>query len=111
MAGRRIEDGADAQRCLDAAEASGLTRRDWAVANGVDARSLNLWRLNLKRRAAREQPEVRFVELVPSSLSVSSQARRGRYLLHVGRVSIEVDDGFDVVGLTRLLQVVSVCSA
>jgi len=110
MAGRRIEDGADAQRCLDAAEASGLTRRDWAVANGVDARSLNLWRLHLKRRTAREQPEVRFVELVPS-LSVNSQARIGRYLLHVGRVSIEVDDGFDAAGLTRLLQVVSACSA
>ena len=110
MAGRRIEDGEDAQRCLNAAEASGLTRRDWAVANGVDARSLNLWRLNLKRRATRERPDVRFVELVPSLPSIA-RTRAGRYLLHVGKVSIEVDDGFDAAGLTRLLQVVSACSA
>ena len=98
MPGRRIEDGEDARRCLEAAEASGLTRRDWAVANGVDARSLNLWRLHLQRRAARAQPDVRFVELVPTQL-VNSQRRPGRYLLHVGRISIELDDGFDAVGL------------
>ncbi len=66
MAGRKIRDHADARVALREAEASGLTRVDWAREAGVDARSLNMWRLNLARPAEPrdEAPALRLVELV-----------------------------------------------
>jgi len=106
MAGRRVDGEGEAQRCLAAVAASGLTLRNWAVAQGIDARSLNMWRVVLKRRPEKPVKLLRFVELVPT------EARRkpARYLLHVGGVTIEVDDSFDEHRLQRLLQVVATCS-
>lgn len=65
MAGRKVVDASDAQSCLAAAAASGLSGRDWAHQNGVDARSLHAWRMILgRKRAGVGAPVVRLVELV-----------------------------------------------
>jgi len=106
MPGRKIVDAQDARRCLEAAAASGLTRRDWAVASGIDARSLNMWRLVLRRGSAPTQTaDTRFVELV----AVDAPPRPARFVIRVGAASIEVDEAFDQHALHRLLQVVSSC--
>ena len=52
MAGRKIRDEADAHRCLRAAGSAGGSDVEWANAHGVDARSLQAWRMNLGRRGA-----------------------------------------------------------
>mgnify|MGYP006899579793 FL=1 len=99
---RKIRDAADARRCLEAAATSGLDRVEWARRHGVDARSLNAWRVNLSRRA--EVKPLRLVELVaPPGQSA------GRYVLHVGELSIELDDAFREDTLERLLRVVAGC--
>ena len=66
MPGRKIADETDAHACLEAAMRSGLARAEWARAHGVDARSLNAWRLNLERRSAEaaKPSELRLFELV-----------------------------------------------
>ncbi len=54
MPGRKIAGETDAYARLEAAMRSGLSRATWARARGVDARSLNAWRLNLARRSVRD---------------------------------------------------------
>jgi hypothetical protein len=49
MAGRRITDRDEAEACLASVASSGLDRATWARREGIDARSLNAWRLNLER--------------------------------------------------------------
>ena len=102
MAGRKIRDAAEARSLLASAERSGLERSEWARQHGIDGRSLQAWRLNLARQ---EQPKVRFVELV-SATPVMVPAR---YVVHVGGLSVEVDDRFDEATLRRLLSVVASC--
>jgi hypothetical protein len=108
MPGRKVESAADARACLEAVAASGLSRRAWAAANGIDGRSLHVWELNLARRSrnASEAPlsPVRFVELVAAAPSAAL------YRIVVGHVTIEVDEGFSSEGLGRLLRVVTACS-
>jgi len=99
MAGRRIRDEVDARRCLTLADESGLGRAAWAHKEGIDARSLNAWRLKLERRP--EPPPM--VELVAAGSAA------GRYVVRCGRMEVEVGDGFDQNTLLRLLQVVSAC--
>jgi hypothetical protein len=53
--GRKIRDEADAKVCLAAARAVGGNRATWARTHGVDARSLNAWRVALDKRAASTQ--------------------------------------------------------
>lgn len=103
MLRRKIRDAEDARACLTAAEASGLPRAEWAKRHGVDARSLNAWRVNLSRMAGPEPFHV--VEL----LSEASSPRFGRYVVHVDGLSIEVDDDFREDTLARLLRVVGAC--
>ena len=62
MAKRKIRDEADAQACLSAQASSGLTLSAWARREGIDGRSLNLWRVNLARWGA-SAPRARLVEL------------------------------------------------
>ena len=120
MAGRKVRGAEDARACMRAVAQSGLTRRDWAVAHGVDARSLHLWDLRLRQGAMpppRPRPAlpvprsvprpVRFVELVAEA----APGGAARYRLEVGRVRIEVDEDFSEAALTRLLRVVTACSA
>ena len=98
MAGRRIRDEADARACLAAVEASGLGRAEWARREGIDARSLNVWRMNLSRKRA----PARLVELVPT-------VRAARYVVRCGHLEVEIGDDFNEATLFRLLQVVAAC--
>ena len=63
MERRKIRDAADAADCLAAAAALGQAPTPWARANGVDARSLNAWRVGPPKRGP---ARVALVELVPT---------------------------------------------
>ena len=110
MAGRKIRDQFEARSALFEAEASGLTRVEWARHAGVDARSLNMWRLSLAKGAAPpdEAPALRLVELV-SGPAPATSASTPRYTVHCGELSVEVDERFEDSTLLRLLQVVASC--
>ena len=99
---RKIRDAKDAQDCLAAAEDSGVGRAEWARRHGVDARSLNAWRVNLGRGAGTSP--LRLVELL-----APPHPSTGRYVVHIGELSVEVDDAFREDTLVRLLRVVSAC--
>lgn len=103
---RKVRGARDARACLAAVAESGLSRREWARSNGVNARSLNAWRLNLARS---EDGEVQggppdLVEWVPSGPRPSS-----RYRVLCGELAIEVEADFDAAVLRRLLDVVAGC--
>lgn len=130
MAGRKVRGPEDARACMRAVARSGLTRRDWAVAHGVDARSLHLWDVRLRREAdpkpgptsgspppmrALTVPTtptmpagpLRFVELVAEAAPVEAAT----YRLEVGRVCIVLDERFSDAVVARLLRVVTACLA
>ena len=100
----KIRSRCDAETCLAAAARSGLSRVEWCRANGIDARSLNAWRLNLSRKStAQEERPLRLVEVVaagPSSRPLT---------VRVGDVSVDVPMGFDEDTLARLLGVLVAC--
>lgn len=102
MTRRKIKDAADARACLEAAAESGLDRAAWARAHGVDARSLNAWRLNLGRSTETAAP-LRLLELVSPAGSVAV------YRVHTRGFMVEVEDDFDDHVLARLLAVVAGC--
>jgi len=102
MAGRKVESEAEARRCLAAVEASALALGDWARGEGIDGRSLNIWRLNLARRAAKT-PAPRLVELVPAA------PRAAGYVVRCGPFAVELGDDFDQDTLSRILEVVAAC--
>ncbi len=103
MPGRKIRDEADARACLDDAASSGLRRAQWARVHGVDARSLNAWRVNLRRRDA--TPSVlQFVELVATEGGDVRTLRVRRNALEV-----EVPEDFDDDHLLRVLRVLAAC--
>ena len=106
MVPRKLRDEADARSALEAVSASGLSRVAWAHAHGVDARSLNGWRLTLERRAraSARVSELRLVELV-----VPRPMPEARYRVCLGDVVVEVDDRFEPETLRHLLLVVSAC--
>lgn len=107
MAGRKIRGAADAQRCIAAAKAQGVTLGEWASVHGVDGRSLHTWWLNLSGRQGRRPKgadALRLVELVPERAPASS-----KFSLRVGAVVVEVDENFDEGALRRLLVVVGSC--
>ena len=107
MLRRKIRNGRDARACLDAVAESGLTRVAWAHANGVDARSLQAWRLTLERRASRVAPSpttLRLVELV-----ATEPRPPAAYVVRCGSMAVEVDERFDDDVLRRLLAVVGSC--
>lgn len=100
---RKLRDVRDAQACLAAVTASGLPRSEWARSNGVSARSLNAWRLNLERAEARRQRPA-LVELVASPSPSSA-----RYRVLCGDLAVEVEADFDADVLRRLIDVVTAC--
>mgnify|MGYP006883436319 FL=1 len=79
-----------------------MERAEWARANGVDARSLNAWRLNLGRSQT-ESPTLRLVEIVPEA--PTEEPLR----VSCGLFVVEVPAGFDERTLARLLGVVAAC--
>lgn len=109
MPGRKVRDEVEARRFLDAAAHSGLERAAWARQHGINARSLNAWRLVLARKegqlraGAAGRGTVDFLELVPTT----SSARAPRLLeLHIGDIRVDVPTDFDDDHLHRVLQVV-----
>ena len=103
MERRRIRDELDACACLDAAAGSGLPRAQWARDNGIDARSLQIWRLIVERKRAARPAPLRLVELT------APPGRPATYAVCVGEFRVEVGDDFADATLRRLLSVVASC--
>lgn len=102
---RKIRDEADARKCLAGVERAGGDSVAWAREHGVDARSLNAWRVNLGRRGTKRRgPPLSLVELVPPT-----QAATARYALEVGGVRVEFDDGFAPETLRRVVAALRPC--
>jgi hypothetical protein len=101
---RKINNADEAVACLRAVDDSGLERVEWAKRNGIDARSLNAWRLNL----GWPRP-ARLVELVADEAVVEPNRGTARYVVRVGQLGVEVGDDFEEGTLRRLLAVVSSC--
>lgn len=99
--GRRIENEGEARRCLSAARAAGQTAGEWAREHGIDGRSLNAWRVNLRRG----DRAVQLVELVPAPPSEIA----ARYVVRVGGVVVEVGDDFREATLVRLVRALRSC--
>src|SRR5688572_28546990 len=104
MAGRRVRDERDARSCLEAVEASGMTRAEWARAHGVEPRSLNAWRVNLER-AGRAKRGAGLLELVPADRPDSAST----YVVRCGPFAVEIGADFDERVVGRLLAVVAGC--
>jgi hypothetical protein len=106
MRRRKIRDEADARACLAAVRAAGGDAVAWARAHGVDARSLNCWRVNFDRRArAPKDGALALVELVPSPPVHTS----GRYVLDFGVARLEFDDACSADTLRRVVAAVVGC--
>lgn len=106
MPGRKIHSAAEAHKLLNTAARSGLERAVWARQQGIDARSLNAWRLNLERRSRPkgEAGPLRPVELVEQPVVATDPFRVG-----CGAFIVEVPPSFEDAALARLLKVVSTC--
>ena len=108
MPRRTIKDESEARACLTSFADSGMDLRAWALAHGIDGRSLRAWRRRLE--GAKGQPPeaspVRLVELVTAPTSGSSAAA---VVVRVGRCEIELRAGFDDETLRRILRVAAEC--
>jgi len=105
---RKIQDEQDARACLKAAKAAGLSAGAWARQHGIDGRSLNAWRINLSRGAAkpiRRSSTPRLVELVPAGPARAE----ARYVVRVAGAEIEVTDAFQEETLVRLVRALRSC--
>jgi hypothetical protein len=102
---RKIRDAHDADACLDAVAASGLSLKAWANAHGIDGRSLNMWRLNRGRAASMLPTSLRLVELLP----VQHPAPARDFRVHVDDLVVDVPVGFDADALGRLVAVLRRC--
>jgi hypothetical protein len=89
-----------------------MDRAAWAREHGIDARSLNAWRLNLARPGAVDEArrdhvgELRLVELVAAEPVAPATAR---YVVRAGQLAVEVDGQFEDDALRRLIRVVASC--
>jgi len=105
---RKVPDADTARVWLDAAKRSGLARVEWCAAAGVDARSLQCWRLALDRRAAR--PANPFVEWVARPDPVMSTPPSPSSLrVHVGDAIVDVPPGFHAQSLAEVIRVLRSC--
>ena len=104
---RKIRDEVDAKVCLAAVRAAGVDRVAWAHEHGVDARSLNAWRVALERRASKRRVAAapKLIELVPSSVPGAG----ARYVLDVGVARIEFDDACSGETLQRVVRALRAC--
>jgi hypothetical protein len=116
--GRKIEDEAEARRCLLSAKRGGVSPGEWARAHGIDGRSLHAWQMNLERRGttgptrprkrkAKVQPRT-VVELVPAA-PIAQRGHEGRYVLEVGGARVEFGDDASAVTLRRVLEALRSC--
>lgn len=104
VVGRKVRDAVEAAELLAAAEASQMERADWARTNGIDARSLNMWRLNLGRHR-QEPPSLRLVELV----AASEASRTPPVVVRCGPFAVEVAADVDHDLLRRVLAAMASC--
>jgi hypothetical protein len=105
---RKVPDAETAQAWLAAVQQSGLTPVEWCAEAGVDARSLQCWRLALAKRGAR--PALQFVEVVPRAGRGAAPAPVPPPLrVHLRDVVVEVAAGFDADTLAKVLRVVRAC--
>lgn len=111
MSRRKIRDEGEARRCLAAQDASDLCRSAWTRRHGVDGRSLQGWRVRLRRRAPIELAELRVVELVPSRVVSPSAPPEPSVGLsvHCGDFSVMVEPGFSEALLARVLTLMAQC--
>lgn len=115
-AGRKINDEAEARRCVLAAKRAGQSAGEWARAHGIDGRSLHAWMMNfergqasapLARRAAKPRAVARaLVELIPRGPTATA---RGSYVLEVGEARLEFGDDVSADTLRRVVQVLLSC--
>ncbi len=107
MAGRKVRDESEARRFLEAVARSGLERANWAHQHGIDARSLNAWRLVLarKERTGDDNP-LRIVELVQNA-TPGPAAEPIR--VFVEDLVIEVPVGVDPPTLARVIRAARTC--
>lgn len=104
---RRIVDEKDARACLASLLESGETLRAWSRRHAIDGRSLRGWEKSLsKQSSGGSTTRSRLVELVPTPTRTDSI---GRYVIHVGALSIEVGADFDEAALRHLIEVVRSC--
>jgi hypothetical protein len=107
MRRRKIKGAADARACLAAVRSAGGDAVAWSRAHGVDARSLNAWRVNLGRCSKPVKvTDVALVELVPSAERVGTRAR---YVLDLGAARLEFDDLCSAETLRRAVTAVRAC--
>lgn len=104
MRRRKIRDEADARACLAGVRSAGGDRVAWAHAHGVDARSLNAWRVALERRGS--VAGAGLIELVPTS---SPGLGMARYVVDLGAARIELDDHFSADTLQRVVRALRAC--
>lgn len=97
---RKIKNRRDAEACLASATTHEQAPTEWARANGVDARSLNCWRLAIERR--RPPSPLRLLELV-----TSPPAALPTYTVRCGTFEVDAPHDFDDAVLGRLLRVVA----
>ena len=100
MQPRKFKNRRDAKTCLASAADLGQAPTQWAHANGVDARSLNCWRLAIAGR--RPAAPLRLVELV-----TPPPVPHPTYTVRFGGFAVEAPDNFDDAVLARLLRVVA----
>jgi hypothetical protein len=108
VTGRKIVDEAEALRCLKRQVASGWPLAAWARSRGIDARSLNVWRVNLGRRSAARAGLVELV-LSPEEGSLRGQGAGARYLLEIGSVRVAFGDDFSGDSLRRIAEALGGC--
>lgn len=116
---RKIEDERDARVCLGQVVASGRPLTEWAREHGIDARSLNIWKVNIDRDARPHRPTAtarpRFVEIVAGPVdsgehaAMAGSSKSGRYIVVIGDMRVEIDDGFCAQTLTRLISALRSC--
>ena len=97
MAGRKVRGEAEARLFLAEVEASGLDLGSWSRREGIDGRSLSIWRLHLARRGSKAKQ--RMVELVASAPQKS--ASQARYVVRRGEFAVELGDDFERETLFR----------
>ena len=102
MQPRKIKDEADARACLAAVRAAGGDAVAWSRANGVDARSLHAWRMNLRPHTQPKKPAL--VELVPATRS-----DRAQYVIDLGEIRVEFDDFCSAETLQRVVRALRAC--
>ena len=107
MAGRKIINEQDANRCLQGVKSERSSLGKWAQAHGVDGRSLPAWQMALERRVTTRTSAMvpRLVEIIP----VTSVTKAARYVLRIHEVELEVGVVIEEASLRRLVGVLKSC--